>query len=62
MSGDIDFAEGVWPDESRDSSIDSFVAHLEVAQMLVKMVPAGSSVIEFGCAGGLLGETRAAWL
>ena len=59
MSSDIDFAEGAWPDESRDSAIDSFVAHLEVAQMLAKMVSAGSSVIEFGCGGGLLGEQLA---
>ena len=59
MSSDINSAEGAWPDESRDSSVNGFVAHLEVARMLAKMVPAGSSVIEFGCAGGLLGEQLA---
>lgn len=55
-TSNTDFAEGSWPDENRDAASDSFVAHLDVARLLSEMVPVGARVIEFGCAGGLLGE------
>jgi len=45
-----------WPDENRDSASERFVAHLEVARLISDIVPVGSSIIEFACAGGLLGE------
>lgn len=50
---------GTWLDEHRDTSSDQFVAHVDVARLISEIVPVGSSIIEFGCAGGLLGEQLA---
>lgn len=48
-----------WPDDGRDSSSGSFVAHLSVARLMSDILPADASIIEFGCAAGLMGEQLA---
>jgi len=51
--------EQEWLDELRDSTASSFVAHLDVARLISEIVPVEATIIEFGCAGGLLGEQLA---
>lgn len=48
-----------WPDESRDSARDTFVGYIEAARLASEILSTDASIIEFGCASGLMGQQLA---
>lgn len=51
--------ENLWPDDTRDSAAETFSGHVETARLVSEILPTDASIIEFGCAAGLMGEQLA---
>jgi hypothetical protein len=52
-------ADSHWSDETRDAMRDTFAGHLDTARLVSEMLSVDASIIEFGCASGLMGQQLA---